>query len=108
MSLISVSIAAASAPIGTNLLADTVGRQDGRVRQIKKVAITGSAAALDTRVRLMVGSMEVGPLYNSATGAPQRDYLFETAALVPANTEIGIFVEDAPATNPINVLLETT
>lgn len=106
MALEEVSIAAASAPLGTNLLADSTFRQVGRSRIIRGAALAGSAAAGDTEVEILVGSSVVARLFNKATGFPTRDHLFPVGAFVPANTEVSARVTDAPSTNPINLAID--
>ena len=105
--LTQVSVAAATAVVGFDLLRENTQRVAGYQRMIKRVALKGSAAALDTEIQLMVGQTEVARLFNSGTGAPNRDDLFEVGIRVPANAPVYAKVVDAPATNPINLALET-
>lgn len=105
MSIEQVSIAAASAPTQTNLLTNSDMRQAGHRRQITGAALVGSAAAGDTVVEIKVGTRTVARLFNTTTGFPTRDHLFPVLANVPGDSEISAIVTDAPATNPINLLL---
>ena len=98
-----VSVPAAAAILDYDLARDTEWQQAGRMRKLIAVALAGSAAALDTKVRIMIGSAQVGTIFNSKTGAPNRDDMFRIGSLVPANTEVHFFVADAAATNPINL-----
>ena len=98
-----VSVPAATAVLGYDLAGDTEWQQAGNPRRLIAVGLKGSAAALDSRVRIMVGSLQVGTIYNSGTGAPNRDDMFRIGSIVPSNTEVHLFVADAPATNPLNV-----
>jgi hypothetical protein len=101
-----VSIAAASATVDSDLLSDAVFQSATRGRQLVAAALTGSAAAGDTEVRLAVGSVQVGKLFNSGTGFPDNQQLFNVGAGVPSNTSLHAYVVDAPATNPINLVLD--
>lgn len=100
-----VSIAAASAPVGTNLLADSIYGQSRVARQIRGVALKGSAAAGDTIVAILVDTMEIGRIFNSGTGFPNRDDIKPLVANVPAGAQLFANIVDAPATNPINLLM---
>jgi len=101
-----VSIAAATAVLGFDLARDTYWQQSDRPRNIVAIGLAGSAAALDTKVRIMVGAHQVGEIFNSNTGAPDRDSMFRIAAFVPAGSEVHAFVDDAPASNPINMAVD--
>jgi len=99
-----VSIAAASAPVDTDLLRDSEIRSRPNTRRLKKSGFTGSAAAGDTKVELKAGSNTLAILYNTNTGYPKADAdMMEINELVPANVELHAIVRDAPATNPINL-----
>ena len=104
--LMQVSIAAATAVVNYDLLSSAIFRTDGRSRRIVAAGLAGSAAALDTIVRLMVGSNQVATMYNTGTGAPNRDDMFRVGENVPPNTPIHAYVVDAPSTNPINMALD--
>jgi len=106
MALGQVSVAAATAVVDYDLCRDQPWQQSNRARAIRGVALAGSAAALDTKVRILVGALQVGDAYNSATGAPTRDHLFPIRAFVPPGEEVHAIVVDAPATNPINLLVD--
>jgi len=100
------SVAAATAVLGYNLLTGSVFDQVSWARTLRGAALAGSAAALDTKVEVFVGTNKVAELYNSATGAPTRDHLFPINAMVPAGEEVSVVVVDAPATNPLNGLFD--
>jgi len=106
MAMIQVSVAAATAVVNYDLLRDTTFRVSNSTRNIVAIGMTGSAAALDTEVSLLVGNTEVARIFNSATGAPNRDSMFRVAARVPANQEVTARVVDAPTTNPINLAVD--
>jgi hypothetical protein len=101
-----VSVAAASAVLGADLAANTYWQQSNRPRNIVAIGLKGSAAALDTKVRVLVGANQVGEVFNSGTGAPNRDDLFRLAAFVPSGEEVHVFVDDAAASNPINLTVD--
>ena len=101
-----VSVAAATAVVGYDLARDTYWQQHSRPRRLVAVGLKGSAAALDTKVRIMVGSNQVGELYNDGTGAPNKDSMFRIGAPIPAGTEVHAFVDDAPTTNAINLVMD--
>lgn len=96
------SVAAATATVGYDLLKDELFAEVDYDRVLVAAGLAGSAAALDTKVRLMVGSNQVGTMYNTSTGAPNRDDMFRVDEAVPKNTRLRVIVTDAPATNPIN------
>ena len=104
--MIQVSVAAATAVVDYDLLRNTQFKVSSRPRRLVAAGLRGSAAALDTLVALMVGTTEVGRIYNDATGAPNRDAMFRIGARVPPNMEITAKVVDAPATNPINLAVD--
>lgn len=107
MSLLSNSVAAASAPVGTDLCASQAMQQAAWPRRIRGVGLTGSAAAGDTICRLAVGTLEVGNIYNQTTGFPAANAaMFMIGAYVPPNQEVHVFVVDAPGTNPINLVID--
>tara|TARA_Y100000310_G_scaffold336001_2_gene419455 strand:+ start:957 stop:1283 length:327 start_codon:yes stop_codon:yes gene_type:complete len=104
--LLQESIAAATAVVGYDLLKDNSLRQSDRARRIVAVGMAGSAAALDTEADLFIGQVKVGNIFNSATGAPDRDSMYRVGAYVPPNQEVHLYVVDAPATNPINPAID--
>ena len=100
------SIAAATAVIGYDLSTGQTWKQSIRPRTLRGAALAGSAAAGDTKVEIFRGSVKVAELYNTATGFPTRDHLFPVGAMIPGGEEISVLVVDAPASNPINPLLD--
>jgi len=108
MAVLEQSIAASTAVLQYNLLQNDPLRQTGYARRIIKVGLAGSAAALDTRVSIMVGATKVATLFNVATGAVLSNAHFRAVdAFIPGDGEVSAIVEDAPATNPVNIVLET-
>lgn len=106
MPAIENSVAAATAVVGYDLIADEPLRQAGYDRNVRGLALAGSAAAGDSKVKLMVGNVEVATAYNKATGFPTRDHMVPMGAKVPGGTEVRVVVTDAPATNPLNVIVD--
>jgi len=108
MALTQVSVAAATAVLGYNLLANRPDvASSGRARVIRGIAVTGSAVVGDSRVQVKVGNNVVATLYNTALGfATQDASTFKTQYAVPPSSPISIIVDDAPATNPLNILID--
>jgi len=108
MALSVLSVAAATAVVGFDLLANrpdiAVSSQN---RTLRAVGLTGSAAAGDAAVDVKVASRTVSTLFNSALGFPTADAAkFDTAYFVPAGSPVSVIVTDAPATNPLNLLID--
>lgn len=104
------STAAATAVVGFDLLDGEWFQQLPFPRALTLLAIAGSAAPLDTVVELFVETVKVGEFYNVAIGAILVDQHGRRlgAVFVPGGSKIHLYVTDAPATNPINTLLEWT
>jgi len=100
------SVAAATAVVGYDLAKDTIWQQQGKRRALTGFALKGSAAANDTKVSLFVDTVKIAEFYNNDTGFPTMDHLIPLDMnYVPPNSMIHIYVDDAPATNPINGIL---
>lgn len=82
-----------------------------RVRALRFVSFTGSAAAGDAEIELFVGNVRIGNLTNSTTGLDlQADNdLFPSGrcVMVPAGTRIHCFTKTATGTNPGKVVIVT-
>lgn len=100
------SVAAATAALGYDLATGQLWSVSGNDRVLTGFAITGSAAAGDTKVSLYVDQIKVGEFYNTTTGFPTRDHFYMLDAGVPAGSKISVIVDDAAATNPINIVLQ--
>jgi len=98
-----VSVAAATAVLGYDLFTGVLWRTAQRRRKLLGIACAGSAAAGDSLFALYIGTRRVGEFYNKATGFPTRDHLSPMFEDIPAGEQLTARVEDAPATNPINV-----
>jgi len=108
MTVIETSVPAATAVVGYDLLSSRPESQvSGGHRVLRLGALAGSAAAGDARIGLMVGGQRIATLFNTATGFPQtdRDGRDLGDAYVPPGERVSALVEDAPATNPLNILL---
>lgn len=108
MSLNIISVAAATAVAGYDLLTNRPDIANSANRRVLRgLAVVGSAAAGDTVVDFKVGNRTVATMYNTNTGFPTADAsLFPTSFVVPGGSPLSIIVTDAPATNPINVLVD--
>lgn len=100
------SVAAATAVVGYDLATGQIWQQSSGDRALTGFALKGSAASADTKVSLFIDTVKIGEFYNTSTGFPNKD---DTVTLsdnyCPAGSQIHIYVDDAPATNPINVLV---
>lgn len=105
MSVISDSIAAATAVVGYDLLTDNRQQVLPYPRVILGLKLTGSAAAGDTKVELWVGERRIGEYFNTNTGYGNADDIQPVNTPVPPGTPIHLIVVDAPNTNPINFVL---
>jgi hypothetical protein len=101
-----VSVPAATAVLGYDLTTNTLWAVQGAQRIITGIAVTGSAAAGDSKVDLMVDQTKVGEFFNTTTGFPTKDHFYNLNAFVPAGSKISLIVSDAAATNPLNVVLQ--
>lgn len=106
MPAVEVSVAAAVAVLDYNLLGSSPHRQTTRSRRLTAAGLTGSAAAGDSAISILVNQTEVARIYNSSTGFPNRDSLKAINVSVPPSAEVAAIVVDAPATNPLNLLME--
>lgn len=109
MATFEVSVPAATAAVGYDLLTDLpFVRSSGGNRILRRAGLAGSAGAGDTRVGITVGGVPVGRLHNVSTGFvnSDRDMRSMGDAIIPAGEALSALVEDAPVTNPINLLVE--
>ena len=102
-----VSVAHGTAVVGYDMFKDTIWQQAPYPRILSGVGCAGSAAALDAKISVYVGTVKVGEFYNSATGAVLvNQHMFSMNAEIPPGDLIHAYVDDAPATNPLNVVVE--
>jgi len=108
MALTIVSVAAATAVLGYDLLTNRADiQQSTSNRVLRAIGLTGSGAAGDTVVDFKVGNRTVATLYNTATGFPTNDASkFPTSYSVPAGAPVSVIVTDAPVTNALNLLID--
>ena len=108
MALTILSIAAATAVVGYDLLTNRPDISNAAsFRTLRSLGLTGSAAAGDTAVDIKVGNRTVATLYNTATGFPTNDASkFPTSYAVPPGSPVSVIVTDAPATNALNLLID--
>ena len=99
------SVAAATATLGYDLTTGQVWATSASDRGLTGFAITGSAAAGDTKVSLYVDTVLVGEFFNTTTGYPTKDHFYPLDNYCPAGSKISVIVTDAAATNPINIVL---
>jgi len=102
-----VSVAHATAVVGYDLFKDTIWQQAPYPRILSGVGCAGSAAALDAKISIYVGTVKVGEFYNSAAGAVLvNQHMFAMNENVAAGDLIHAYVDVAPGTHPINVVVE--
>lgn len=103
----SVSVPAAVAIVGYDLFRDQTWRVSSKPRRLRGIAVAGSTAAGDTSVDLYVDQYHVGKFYNLAAGFPLvADHMLPLKGnAVPVGATISAIISDAPATNPINIIL---
>lgn len=107
MTVAQTSTAAATATLGFDLLGSSVHRQSGINRRIVGVGLAGSAAVLDSEINLFVGSQLIGNFFNSSLLAVTRDVdMFPLNTPVRAGVEVRAQVVNAPATNPLNLVVD--
>lgn len=106
-SLEMVSIAAATAVLGYDLLQGATFATAQYDRRVVAAGLAGSAAALDSKIDLMVDNILIAVMYNTSVGAPTRDVdMYRVGEPVPPGTTLRALVTDAPATNPLNLAVD--
>lgn len=108
MALSIVSVAAATAVLGYDLLTNRPDITTGSGRRVlRAIGLTGSLAIGDASVDIKVGNVVVATLFNNALDFPTNDSSkFVTSYLVPVGSPLSVVVTDAPATNPLNLLID--
>jgi hypothetical protein len=101
-----VSVAAATAVLGYDLTQGTLWAVQGSNRVITGIACCGSAAAGDAKFDLYVDQVKIGEFYNTTTGFPTKDHMYNLNNFVPAGSKISMIVTDAAGTNPLNVVIQ--
>ena len=90
------------------MFADEWFQQAPRPRALTGIGVAGSAAALDSEIELLIGTVKVGNFKNTASGAVLIDAHMKPLDLlyVPPGELLHAYVTDAPATNPLNIVLQ--
>ena len=102
-----VSVLSATAVVGYDLFKDTIWQQAPYPRILSGIGVAGSANALDAKISIYVGTVKVGEFYNSAAGAVLvNQHMFAMNEEVAAGSLIHAYVDDAPSTHPLNVVVE--
>lgn len=100
------SVAASTAIVGYDVFTGLVWSRAPQDRTLEAIGVKGSAAGADTELEIYVDEVRVGNFFNITTGVPNNDDLLELESLfVPGGAQLRCLVKDAPATNPINVLV---
>lgn len=107
MGVINATATAATAAVGYDLLSGNQLQQVGYERVITALGFTGSTAAGDCGFDLYVDTVLVGQFVNTDTGVPNRDDMFTCEFVVPANSKIIAKVNDAAASNPVYLTMQT-
>ena len=103
MSMIDISVAAATAVVGYDMMTGDKNKQVSYDRSITDIGLCGSAAAGDSEIELFVGTISYGKFKNLATGYPTNDHMISVEIPVPAGEQINAIVTDAAGTNPLNL-----
>ena len=101
-----VSVAAATAVVGFDMMTGQRWKEQGNDRVLTGVALCGSAAEGDSEVEVLVDETRIGSFFNTKLLFPDEDDLIAVNVIVAANAEITVVVVDAPATNPLNVRMD--
>jgi len=101
-----VSIAAAVALVGADLLLGERWKEQPNDRVLTGIGCMGSAAGGDTVIDLLVDETRVAQITNQGVGFPNNDDMVEVSVIIPGNAELTAVVTDAAATNPINLRLD--
>lgn len=111
MANISVSVAAATAIVGYDLMKDSRHQSVEYDRTVESLKLAGSAAKGDTEVEIFVGDEFLGNFFNTVEGAGVFGNTDEEVDMggveVFSGEKIHAYVKDAPVTNPINLTLVT-
>lgn len=100
-----VSVAAASALSGVDLLKDETWNISSRRRILQGIAVVGSAAINDFSADLFIEETKVGTFYNTHAGVVAPDSQADTIALgrlyVPPGSKISLIANANATTNPV-------
>ena len=99
------SVAAATAALGYDLTTGQIWATSSSDRALTGFAITGSAAAGDTKVDVYIDQVKIGEFFNTTTGYPTKDHYYTLDNYCPQGSKISVIVTDAASTNPINIVV---
>lgn len=106
MPTVEASVAAATAVVDYDVFTGVAQAIISRGQRVTGVAVKGSAAAGDTIIQVETSFGPIARLYNNNTGFPGRDDVLPVDYVHNGEqSRIYAKVVDAPATNPINVLV---
>lgn len=102
------TVAAATATVGYDLMQSQLHQSSPVPRSLQGVSLTGSATIGDTLVDLYIDTVKVAQnLPNTKLGVGNRDDMMDLPNLfVPAGANLHAIVTDAPATNPVFLILK--
>jgi len=111
MSNISISVAAATAVVGYDLMQASRHQQVEYTRSLESMKLCGSAAKGDTEVEIFIGDEYIGNFFNTTEGAGVFGILDDLVTLgnvmVYPGEKIHAYVADAPTTHAINLTIIT-
>lgn len=100
-------VTAATAVVGYDFAAGEKWQKAPYNRQLNRLGYTGSTAAGDTKVEVLVEGQSYGEFANTATGfGVNNDHAMPAVVGIPANATLQVKVTDAAATNPVFLVVE--
>jgi len=112
MSNITIKEAAAASAVGTNLMAGHRLQTAPRPRFVRRIGVTGSAAAGDAAVDMFYGNVYIGTFYNTTLGAniiplDAKDMVQVSSNVgMEPNEPLHILIAKVSTTNILAVTLE--
>lgn len=107
--LVNAHVAAATAVVGYDLLQNERMNVSSQPRILRGVALVGSTNVDDAAVDIYIENFYVGRFYNTHAGVIQVDAQSDIMPVgphaVPAGSKLSAIVFDAPAGNPVNLVL---
>jgi len=102
-----VSVPAATAILGADLLLGERFKRTPQARTLEAIALTGSAVIGDAEIEVFIDEIRVGNFFNNALLFPNNDHLVSLESLfIPGSSELQAIVVDAAATSPLNLMLQ--
>ena len=103
-----VSVAAATAVLGYDLMQNQQLQQSATPRVLQGIGLTGSTAIGDCAIDMFIDTVKVATIYNTKLLVGNTDDVLGIDSLyIPPNALLHAYVIDAPATNPVFLLLQT-